>query len=313
MPERKNEIDLARGERIKRLRKAKNLRQNELGALVGVTHTTIGNWENKGEAPGADNLIKLSEIFNESIDFILIGRPFATDEGFHANIERDVGVLPESGVARSKKTVSEKETVIKPVVVTVDHGLNEVITFVPERVQAGYLAGFSDPEFIEELPSFGFPGFNNGIFRAFEVEGYSMLQYEGSGLYPSDIVIAQYVENPKEMRDNRVYVVASDEGLLIKRCINRLESNGKLICNSDNKNGDYPPIILNAYQIKEVWEFKGKFSRQIPKATRVYEEISELQSNYTLVVDEVKKMKEDMEVLQRQIKIATSVNNKGNK
>ena len=192
---------------------------------------------------------------------------------------------------------SRKPASIQPLTVTVDHKLNEVITFVPTKAQAGYLVGYGDPEFIQKLPAFSFPGFSNGIYRAFEVQGFSMLQYEGAGLYPTDIVIGQFMEDARQVKDNRVYIIASDEGLLIKRCINRLETAGKLICNSDNANGDYPPIILNDYQIKEVWEFKGKFSRQIPKATRVFEEITDLQAKMTLMAEELKKTNQRVNML----------------
>ena len=55
--------------------------------------------------------------------------------------------------------------------VTMNDQLAENIAFVPIRAQAGYLIGYSDKEYVETLPSFGLPGFQNGTFRAFEVEG----------------------------------------------------------------------------------------------------------------------------------------------
>lgn len=274
MPGKKpTEIDPERGERIKSLREKKGLSQAGLGSEIGVSRAAVSLIE-AGKAFTIDNALKISGVLGVSLDYLLTG------------VNNTLHPVNKEEVAEPRGKVQVNEA--HPVLVTVDHTLNEVITFVPTRAQAGYLVGYGDPEFIHELPAFGFPGFNHGIFRAFEVQGYSMLQYEGAGLYPSDIVIAQYVESPAQIKDNRVYVVASDEGLLIKRCVNRLESASKLICNSDNKNGDYPPIILDRDQIKEVWEFKGKFSRQIPKATRVFDEITELQTQLTLMADQLR-------------------------
>ena len=52
-----------------------------------------------------------------------------------------------------------------------------------------------------------------------------------------------------------------------------------------------------------MWEFKGKFSRQIPKATKVYEEMTELQTKYTLVQEDMKEMKNKIDILFRNYKI----------
>jgi transcriptional regulator with XRE-family HTH domain len=297
------------GARIKALRNSKQLSQDQLGVVLGVTKGGVSQFENGKILPSLEVLNKISAQFRVSFDFLLSG----TNLQFEADKEsgKETGKETGKNLALDKTKGTQIEQPVRPITVTVDHTLNEVITFVPTRAQAGYLIGYGDPEYIKELPSFGFPGFNNGTYRAFEVEGYSMLQYEGAGLYPKDIVIAEYVENPQNsIRDNRVYVVASDEGLLIKRCINRLESHGKLICNSDNKNGDYPPYILDAHEIKEVWEFKGKFSRQIPKATKVYEEIGDLQAKYTLMESEMKKTNQQLEMINRQLKISNALGGK---
>lgn len=185
--------------------------------------------------------------------------------------------LNEPGLALQK-------TQTKPVLVTVDNSGIENIVLVPVKAAAGYLVGHHDPEYIESLPAFGVPTIQNGLFRAFEVQGYSMLAEEGRGLYPSDIVIAQYVESPQEVIDSRVYVVISkEEGIIVKRCLNRIRENNKLICNSDNKNGEYPPIIIESEQIQEIWEFKAVISRQIPRPGDLFSRLNNLEARMALM------------------------------
>jgi transcriptional regulator with XRE-family HTH domain len=177
----------------------------------------------------------------------------------------------------------------KPIPITVNPSGEENIVLVNQTARAGYLQGYGDPEYVSHLPAFNLPGFNQGTYRMFQVEGDSMYQFGGAGLYDGDIVIAQFIENPMDIRDSRVYVVVSSEGVLIKRCINRLNTENRvLICNSDNKNGEYPPIMVKPEDIKEVWEFKAKISRQIPENLDYYNELTDLRGRMTLLEKKLK-------------------------
>lgn len=177
----------------------------------------------------------------------------------------------------------------KPIPVTVNPSGEENIVFVHQTARAGYLQGYGDPEYVSHLPAYNLPGFNQGTFRMFQVEGDSMYQFGGAGLYDGDIVIAQFLESAMEIRDSRVYVIVSSEGVLIKRCINRLNTENRLlICNSDNKNGEYPPIMVKPEDIKEVWEFKAKISRQIPENLDYYSALNDVRARLTLLENKLK-------------------------
>lgn len=56
---------------IKSLRKAKNYTQKELADLLDIKQTSISKWELDISLPDTVNLMKLSEIFNVSTDYIL--------------------------------------------------------------------------------------------------------------------------------------------------------------------------------------------------------------------------------------------------
>lgn len=183
----------------------------------------------------------------------------------------------------------------EPILVTVDNLGHDNIAYVPVKAQAGYLTGYKDKEYFEKLPAFALPGFKNDVYRAFEVSGYSMLPAEGVGLYPGDIIIAAFLDHPHKIRDSRVYVIVCEapevDNIIVKRCLNRLEANNKIICISDNKNGDYPAIILETEQIKEVWEFKAKISRHIPPPGSIFDQLNDLSGRLVIVEEKLKQNK----------------------
>ena len=59
------------GTKIYNLRKGKGLSQSELGKLIGVTNKAVSKWETGEAKPAINQLLKLSKIFNVSIDEII--------------------------------------------------------------------------------------------------------------------------------------------------------------------------------------------------------------------------------------------------
>lgn len=58
-------------ERLKEMRLKRGMTQKELGEKVGVKQNTFTNWENGKREPNFDNLIKLAEFLNVSVDKLL--------------------------------------------------------------------------------------------------------------------------------------------------------------------------------------------------------------------------------------------------
>lgn len=52
-------------------RKKLNMTQNDLAKLMNVTKTTIDQWESGVTMPNLDNVLRLSEIFNVTTDYLL--------------------------------------------------------------------------------------------------------------------------------------------------------------------------------------------------------------------------------------------------
>ena len=62
------------GERLKRLRKDKDITQGQLAEVIGVVPSAIGKYERlETSYPSIDALIKLADYFNVSIDYLLRG------------------------------------------------------------------------------------------------------------------------------------------------------------------------------------------------------------------------------------------------
>lgn len=59
------------GQRITNLRKEKGLTQNDIAEKIGVTSQAVSKWENDQATPDIDILIKLSDIFEISLDELL--------------------------------------------------------------------------------------------------------------------------------------------------------------------------------------------------------------------------------------------------
>lgn len=59
------------GPRLKQLRKGKDLTQEELANVLGNTQQAVGKWETGRSSPDHINLMRLSEFFGVSVDYLL--------------------------------------------------------------------------------------------------------------------------------------------------------------------------------------------------------------------------------------------------
>ncbi len=176
-----------------------------------------------------------------------------------------------------------------PAVVTVDSHNEDNIVLVPMKAQAGYIKGWSKPDFIKKLPTFRMPGLNNGVFRMFEVSGNSMFPTLPDRSY----VVGSFVENwTTDIKDNRLYVIVSNkiEDGLVKRCINKIEKYNNLICKSDNRR-QYPTQSVHPDDIMEVWEVKLHLNFSIPDPADIYDRVNDLEGEVISLKETVKKAK----------------------
>ncbi|WP_315122128.1 helix-turn-helix transcriptional regulator [uncultured Clostridium sp.] len=61
-------------ERLQQLRKLANYSQEQLAEMLCISRQAISKWESGQSNPDINNIIKLSEIYNVSTDYILMGK-----------------------------------------------------------------------------------------------------------------------------------------------------------------------------------------------------------------------------------------------
>lgn len=59
------------GKNLKNLRISEGLSQRALGKRLGVCNQTVSFWESGSREPDLDTLVKIAEIVNVSVDFLL--------------------------------------------------------------------------------------------------------------------------------------------------------------------------------------------------------------------------------------------------
>jgi phage repressor protein C with HTH and peptisase S24 domain len=122
------------------------------------------------------------------------------------------------------------------------------ISFVPVKAAAGYLAGYADPEFVDELNTFTLPMLAPGQYRAFEIVGDSMLPTPSGS-----VIVGERVEDLEELKNSNTYVVLSrNEGVVYKRVMKNNRAKDKLTMISDNP--QYEPYYVSAEDVLEVWK-----------------------------------------------------------
>ena len=128
-----------------------------------------------------------------------------------------------------------------------------IVSFVPVKAAAGYLAGYADPEFIDELNTFTLPMLAPGEYRAFEIVGDSMLPTPSGS-----VIVGERVASLKEVKSSNTYIVISNtDGVVYKRIITNDDRandsiGDKLTLLSDNPL--YEPYQVNTSDIVEVWK-----------------------------------------------------------
>jgi transcriptional regulator with XRE-family HTH domain len=278
---------------LKAFRSKTGLKQSEIAELVGITASTWSNYEIAKTEPDIDTIVKIAKAMDLTVDALLTRDVSLIAESLIKKMRENASPNASpyaSLMAQSKVNEPELSSPSRiPKLVTVDAQGNENVVFVPVRARAGYLSGYEDPEFIQTLPTYSMPGMRNGTFRAFETYGHSMVPT----FQESDVIFGRYVANFNEIRDDRVYVVVTKrDGVVVKRVINRISIEGKLILNSDNQRhlGEYPPIIVDPEEILEMWYGFSFYSRQMRSPKDIYNRMNDIESRLTFLETNDKKL-----------------------
>ena len=283
-------------ENLKFLRDRNRLKQTDMQSVLGFSQTTWNNYERGVSFPKMGDLEKISDYFQvlesdllhteltyhpriEEVTnrFIACKSPAKEPNGKSMRLPASIGAAPVNGRIALPSGPAPDYPSRMPQVITIDTAGRDNIVYVPIRAQAGYLMGYADKEYIENLPSFQMPGLHNGTYRMFEVQGVSM----APTLLDKDRVIAQWVPSAAEIRDNRVHVIVHKEGVAIKRVLNRVTERNKIYLKSDTLTyrTEYPIKEIDPADVLEIWYVRMKISADLSEPSEVYTRLSNLELN----------------------------------
>ena len=86
-------MDMTMAERLQRLRKEHHFSQEQLTERLQVSRQAVSKWENGQTAPDLDNIIAMSNLYEVTTDYILIGRERYPKENGKKDRKRKSGML----------------------------------------------------------------------------------------------------------------------------------------------------------------------------------------------------------------------------
>jgi transcriptional regulator with XRE-family HTH domain len=221
---------------IKFLRKRKSLTQETMANAIGISRSKLAGYELNINPP-LDNLMGISDYLGVSIDVLL---------------RKDLTSLSEYKLRQLLETDQFlRGRNLRILTTTVDAEGRELIEVVSQKAKASYLAGFSDPDFIEELPRFSLPFLpKDKKHRVFQVDGDSMLPIpEGAW------IVCEYVDDWFAIRDGEKYVVVTEQdGVTFKIAYNQIREKERLLLCSSNP--IYKPFYVAITDVREVWRYR---------------------------------------------------------
>ena len=132
------------GSNLKALRKRKSLSQEEVAQALGMNRSTYSGYENDVALPNIENLIAFSQFHDLSIDDL---------------IKKDFSEFSELDWSKFENQWKDaaKGSNLRVLTAVVDSNNEELIELIPEKARAGYVSGYSDQEFIQDLPRINLP------------------------------------------------------------------------------------------------------------------------------------------------------------
>jgi transcriptional regulator with XRE-family HTH domain len=235
---------------IRVLRVRHKISQEKLAESLQITRGRYVKYEDGTSEAPYDILRKIAQYYHISIDLLLSVDIRKIDMQDLLKLEDNRLILP----------------------IQVDHEGENFIEVVTQKVKAGYLNGYADPEYIENLQQISLPFLGPGKHRGFPVEGDSMPPHEDGS-----IIIGRYIERLGDVQDGKTYIlITKNEGMVYKR-LNKNKKNA-LVLESDNS--FYPNYEVRLSDIIEIWEYRCNIGRTDKK-----QELNEMEDLKELILE----------------------------
>lgn len=243
------------GRNLKYLRSLRGWTQEKFADKLKIKRSLLGAYEEERADPRIEVLEQVRTMFKLSLDELLLKDLNENKGGSYLDKRR-----------AQKLAAATNE-----------------IHLVPVKAAAGYLAGYADPEFIDELNTFTLPMLAPGNYRAFEIIGDSMLPTPSGS-----VIVGEKVNDIEEVKSNNTYIVVSrQEGIVYKRILKNNRSKSKWTLVSDNPT--FQPYTIDAEDVIEVWQSQMILSRANTQQRWDVNQLAGLVSNLQQQVTSMKK------------------------
>ncbi|WP_424493943.1 S24 family peptidase [Salinimicrobium sp. GXAS 041] len=147
----------------------------------------------------------------------------------------------------------ETSSVPNPEAIQVDFSRFMMVPLVQYRAQAGFLSGWGDPEYIEELPKIPWEVDKEykGRYICFEVTGDSMDNDSRESLVEKDVLLCREVQRHHWQNKLHIHrwknfvVVHKYKGVLVKRILEHDIETGRLLLHSLNPMYDDQEVYMD--------------------------------------------------------------------
>jgi transcriptional regulator with XRE-family HTH domain len=96
------------GKRLKKLRKERNISQEELGKILDMTTSSIGHYEIDSKNPSYEILVKIAKYFAVTTDYLL---GLTNNANENINVPRDYAVVVSSALEQNISADRLKELI----------------------------------------------------------------------------------------------------------------------------------------------------------------------------------------------------------
>lgn len=226
-----------KGKDLKTFREKYNLTQSDLAKMLGMSLRTVQDYENKNQIP---------EKKREFLHNILITK------------------------AADMQNISEPEPTYEATPVITNNIM--MTPLVTVRAQAGFLSGYGDKEYMDDLPQVPWEVDREykGNYLTFEVSGDSMESADDpqDSIYEDDQLLVREIQR-HHWRDKLHFwkydfvIAHRDKGVVVKRVIKHDEDKGIITCHSLNSfYEDYDLHLDDVQAIYNIIQIKRKRRRR---------------------------------------------------
>lgn len=247
---------------LRYLRHTHNLTQEALANHLKVSLKKIGSYEEARATPKLETLLEIANFFSVTLEQF-INQDLSVQE---TEKEQPLPELKKYAAAERLRVLS----------ITQDRNENEYIELVRLDAEEDYIKGYSDIDFVADLPKCQLPALPlNQTYRAFEISDSLLAAPTRS------IVVGAFVADWNELKDNEPCIIVSENtGIIFRKIKNQIAQNDTLLL--EDTNGQFSSYSLPVEKIEEVWRFAAFISQDFPQVPtqvdELYQTMQKLQS-----------------------------------